>query len=146
MREMVRSFLPAIMEAVDIGDRRAGEHRIVDVGHAAEVLAVHLADRRVVTDAERTHATVPAEEVLVPARIEQVLGHLALSGEEAEYLRARHRHPETRPPADGAVASTLLLRLGSFWFGIFFGICVYISMKRQFSQYQRNHNEKDIST
>jgi len=49
-------------------------------------------------------------------------------------------------PADGAVASTLLLRLGSFWFGIFFGICVYISMKRQFSQYQRNHNEKDIST
>src|SRR5205085_12694674 len=105
-----RRRIPAIVQAVDVGNRHLGQRLVRDVLEAAEIHAVHLADRRVVAHAKGTHATAPAEVVLVPLAAEKILRQLIPAAEEAEAVGPRHCRPEARAPADRAIAAKGWLR------------------------------------
>src|SRR5688500_6064170 len=87
MREEGRLVRTAAMHAVDIADRNLRQLLFADPLEAADVDPVHLADRRVVADAERPHAAPPAEEVLVLAGVESVLGQLCFARDQAKSFR-----------------------------------------------------------
>src|SRR5688500_13088882 len=104
MREERRSFLPPVVQPVDVGDWHFGKFFFRDTLQAADVDAVHLSDRGLISDTEGSDAAVLAEEVLVLLRIEAVLSHLMLARQQAETLGLGNCYPEPVSPADGAVA------------------------------------------
>jgi hypothetical protein len=52
---------------------------------------------------------VPAEEVLILLRVEQVLGELSFSRQESEAAFSGHCRPEAVAPANGTVATVCAL-------------------------------------
>ena len=104
MREERRRLLPPVIEPVDVRDRHFGKFFFGDALQAAYVHAVHLADRRIVADAEGADAAVFAKEMLVLFGVKAVLGHFLLARQQAKVLGLGGGHPEPVSPADGAVA------------------------------------------
>src|SRR5689334_18395761 len=104
-----RRRIPSVVQPVDVSDLQLCEVSIRDL-ETAEVDAVHLADWRVVADAEGAHAAAAAEVMLVLPAAEEILRQLAFAGEEPESLRPRDRGPEPGAPANGAVAAEGRLR------------------------------------
>src|SRR3954453_11485845 len=104
-----RRQIPAVVQAIDIGDRQLRELFVGEL-EAAEIYAVHLADRRVVADAEGAHAAAAAEVVLVLLAGEEIPDELAFPREQPESLGPRDRRPEAGPSADRAVAAKRGLR------------------------------------
>src|SRR5580765_2748068 len=99
-----RRRIPALVQAIDIGDRQFRELLLREL-EAAQIHAVHLADRRLIADAEGAYAAAATEVVLVLLAAEEVLSQLAFAGEQAESLRPGDRRPEASAPADRAVAA-----------------------------------------
>src|SRR5689334_3035299 len=110
MRVEPGSPLPLVVHPVDIGNRDSRQLLFADALEAAEVHAVHRADRRVVADPERPDAADLAEEVLVLLRVEPVLGEHLPARQQAELLRPGHRGPEAVAAADRAIAAVGRLR------------------------------------
>src|SRR4051812_3018828 len=96
--------IPAVVQAIDVGDRQIRELLVGEL-EAAEIHAVHLADRRVVADAEGAHAAAAAEVMLVLLAGEEIPDDLAFAREQPESLGPRDRRPEPGPSADRAVAA-----------------------------------------
>jgi hypothetical protein len=93
------------MKAIDVRDGYCRELSIRYIRQAAYVDSVHLADRRFVSDAKRSHSAVPAEVVLVLPGIEQVPRQIRLACQQAKVIRLGDCRPEARPSADRAVAA-----------------------------------------
>src|SRR3970040_345764 len=110
VREERRGLPPPVVQPIDVGDGNLRQLFLRDAFQAAHVDTVHLADRRLVADAEGAHATTPAEEVLILAGIEKVLGELLLTRNQPKALRPGDRDPEAVSPANGAVAPVGALR------------------------------------
>jgi hypothetical protein len=104
MREERGGFLPPVVQSVNIGNWYFGKFFFRDALEAANIDAVHLSDRCLVSDTEGTDATVLTEEVLVLPRIEEILGHIVLARQQSETVGLGNRYPEPVSPADGAVA------------------------------------------
>src|SRR5262245_32598530 len=105
MREHRWRLGPAVVRAVDVGDRDTREGFIGHALETADVDAVHLADGGLVADAERAHAATAAEEMLVLARVEAILDELARTARQPEPIGCRDRDPEARPATNRAVAA-----------------------------------------
>ena len=90
-----RRVLPVVVAAVTVVDGRCREFFGRRIFQAADVHADHLADIRAVSQAERAHATGPAEVVLVLHGVEQVLRELGLAGQQPESMPASPRRPRT---------------------------------------------------
>src|SRR5512139_4107272 len=116
MRAERRRRLPLVVHPVYVGDRNLGQRFLAQSFEAAEVDPVHLADRRLVADAEGSHAAVAAKEMLVPAGIEQVLRQFLSAAEEAKLFGSRDRSPKAGPAADRTVAA--ISRLGQVEVGL----------------------------
>lgn len=63
----------------------------------------------IVADAEGTDPAVLAEEVLVLARVEEILGHLAFARQQAKTFGPGDRRPEPGAATDGTLASVARL-------------------------------------
>ena len=109
MSQMGRWSKP-VVHTVDVGHGDARELFLRDALQATDVDAVHLANRRLRSDAEGTDAAVLAEAVQVLACIEAVLGKLSFACQQAKVFRGRYRRPKPRSAADGAVAAIRALR------------------------------------
>src|SRR5436189_2836067 len=109
MSQMGRWSKP-VVHTVDVGHGDARELFLRDALQATDVDAVHLANRRLRSDAEGTDAAVLAEVVQVLACIEAVLGKLSFACQQAKVFRGRYRRPKPRLAADGAVAAIRALR------------------------------------
>src|SRR5687768_1682952 len=110
VRKELRGIRPAIVAAVDVGDRNLRVLLVRDVLEAADVHAIHLADRRIVADAESAHAAMTAEVMKVLLRVEDVLRQLGFSRQQPEILGHCDGGPEARAPADRTVAAVTVLR------------------------------------
>src|SRR5215207_6018052 len=108
--EKLRGIRPAIVAAVHVSDRDLRELLVRDFLKAAKIDAVHLADRRVVADAESAHAAMTAEEMKIFLRVEDILRQLGFSRQQPEIPGHRDRWPEARAAADRAVAAVTALR------------------------------------
>src|SRR5688572_21637682 len=105
--QMIEEFGNALPVAatIDISDGNPRQVLVRDVFQAADVDAIHLADRRFVAHAIGAHAAVLAKVVMVLSGIEQVLGQIAFPAQQLEALRLDHGRPEAGSPAYRAVAS-----------------------------------------
>src|SRR5262245_9631735 len=103
--EKFRGVLPSVIAAVNVRDGNAGQLFVRDAFQASHVDSVHLPDRRLVPDPEGANTAVPAEVMVVLLGVEPILSQLRFSRQEAKALGLRRRRPETRSPADRAVAA-----------------------------------------
>ena len=79
MREERGSFLPPVVQPVNVGDWHFGKFFFRDTLQASDVHAVHLSDWSLIADTKGTDAAVLAEEVLIFLRVKSVLCHLVLT-------------------------------------------------------------------
>src|SRR5918995_332825 len=110
VRDELRDIRPAIVAAVYVRDWDLRELLVRDILEAANIHAIHLADRRVVADAKSAHAAMTAEEMKILLRVEDVLRQLGFSRQQAEILGHCDGGPEARAPADRAIAAITALR------------------------------------
>lgn len=66
--------LRIVVTTVDIGDRQSGQYFVRDIRETAQIDAVHLADRRLGSDAKGADPAVLAELVQILPGVEEVLG------------------------------------------------------------------------
>jgi hypothetical protein len=104
MRKERRSFLPPVVQPVNVGDRQLGKFFLRDALQAPHVDAVHLSDWSRIANTEGTHATVLAEEVLIRLCVEEVFGHFVPPRQQAKTFWLRNRYPKPISPANRAVA------------------------------------------
>jgi len=105
MADEIRSGIPAIVHAVDVGDWNGRQFFLRDSLQAADIDAVHLADRRVVADAEDPDAAMLAEVVVISLRTKYVAGEFTFAGDQPEAVRCGNCGPEPVAPADRAIAA-----------------------------------------
>jgi hypothetical protein len=70
--------IPALVQAIDVADRQIRELLLREL-EAAEIHAVHLADRRLVADAEGAYAAAATEVVLVLLAAEEIPDELGFA-------------------------------------------------------------------
>src|SRR5215831_19737758 len=105
MTEEFRSVLPSVVATVDVRDRNPGQLFVRDAFQASHIDSVHLPDRRLVADAKGANTAVLAEVVVILPGVEPILTKIGFARQQAEVIRLCHRRPETRSPADRAVAA-----------------------------------------
>ena len=80
MLEEIGRLLPFVA-TIDVGNGHPGQLFLGDVFQAAQVDAIHLADRRVVPDSKGADAAALAEVVVIVSRVEHVLRQIRFARE-----------------------------------------------------------------
>jgi len=93
-----------VRPAVNVRDGNPRQLFIGYVFKAPEIDTVHDSDGRLGAHTIRTHATPPAEVVLVLLCVEEVLRQFRLARDQAETFCLRYGWPESGSPTDGAIA------------------------------------------
>ena len=88
------------MFAVNVGDRRGGELFRRNVFKAAKIHAVDLPLSWNISYAERAHAAVLAEIVLIAHGVEQIFGELRLARKKTKRFWLHDSGPKTVSRAD----------------------------------------------
>jgi len=109
VREVHGRFKP-VLHAVYVSYVEPGKLLLRDAMKASDVYSVHLADRRVIADAERADAAGFAEVVVILRGVEYIPRKQVFAGQEPETIRLGNGGPEARPPANGTIAAVSALR------------------------------------